>query len=38
MADVKDKVKDAIDTGASKAKEVTDKAAEKSRRGGQESR
>jgi hypothetical protein len=30
MADVKDKVKSAIDTGAEKAKEVTDEAAEKS--------
>ena len=29
MADVKDKVKNAIDEGASKAKEATDKAAEK---------
>ena len=31
MADTKDKVKDAIDSGAEKAKEVTDKAAEKAR-------
>jgi hypothetical protein len=30
MADTKDKVKDAIDTGAEKAKEATDAAAQKS--------